>query len=85
MKYYCDYLFASYLGIPQEERKEPLASKMFEASLYKPTIGSDENSGYVRYSTDYNRNKIVDIYNYLAISNYEHQNNNKLLEEVLSN
>ena len=58
-----DYLLANYLGIPEEDRKEPLASKMFEPSPYKPTIGLDKDKDFVRYSTDYNRNKIVDIYN----------------------
>ena len=58
-----DYLIANYLGIPEKDRKEPLASRMYEQSPYKPTIGSGDSKEYIRYSTDYNRNKIVDIYN----------------------
>ena len=58
-----DYLFAEYLGIPQENRKEPLAHKMYEESPYIPSMGGDAGVKSVRFSTEANRNKAVEIYN----------------------
>ena len=60
-----DYLFAEYLGIPQEDRKEPSAKSMFEDSPYKPSIGNEKDTNYVRFSNNSDRNKVVDIYNSL--------------------
>lgn len=58
-----DYLFAEYLGIPMNERKYPEAAENFQQSQYVPTLGGNNNERYIRFSSNEDRNKIVDIYN----------------------
>lgn len=60
-----DYLFAEYLGIPKENRKYP-STGIFTQSEYSPSMGSNTDTKYVRFSDEENRNKIVSIYNDLV-------------------
>lgn len=80
-----DYLFAEYLGIPEEKRKYNDSGSMFERSPYSPTIGSDNDTNYVRFASDEARNRLVDIYNSLLEKKvYKPGEKEKVGKEILS-
>lgn len=60
-----DFLFAEYLGIPQEKRKIPEANSLYEESSVVPSMGGNETTKYIRFSNPKDRETAVRLYNEL--------------------
>lgn len=60
-----DFLFAEYLGIPQEKRKIPEANSLYEESSVVPSMGGNEATKYIRFSNPKDRETAVKLYNEL--------------------